>query len=97
MKEHEYIQEGWVKFTRTECKEGFIDVWTGDCIDNPNNKYKNKWNLNGFNTYMRLNGEDKWIKLGRRPVKSFLLDFKDNATAEEIFEVLTPKEWTDEI
>ena len=92
-----YIQEGWVKFTRTECKEGFIDVWTGDCADNPNNKHKNRWNLNSFKTYMRLNGEGKWIEPDRRAVKSFILDFKDFLTAEEIFKELTPEPFTDEI
>ena len=33
----EQLEEGWVKFTRIHCKEGYIDRWMGDCINNPNN------------------------------------------------------------
>ena len=31
----EWLLEGWVKFRRHNCKEGFIDVWHGDSVDNP--------------------------------------------------------------
>lgn len=55
-------QEEWVKFVRHYCKEGFIDVWCGDCADNPNNKEKRNFNLNSNETYFRLNGVGNWEK-----------------------------------
>jgi hypothetical protein len=44
----EYLQEGWVKFSRVSCVEGCIDVWYGDCAHNPNSEIKPHWNLNGL-------------------------------------------------
>ena len=50
------MQEGWVEFVRIPCKEGFIDVWHGDCAKNPNEAEKSRFNLNAFAKYFRLNG-----------------------------------------
>jgi hypothetical protein len=51
----------WVKFRTIQCGTGSIDVWTGDCINNPNNTTKNKMQLNSVTQYFRLNGKGDWI------------------------------------
>ncbi|PCJ92268.1 MAG: hypothetical protein COA50_15670 [Flavobacteriaceae bacterium] len=85
------LEEGWVKFRRFSCKEGFIDRWRGDCIDDPNLNFENKLNLNSGTTFFRLNGQDKWINqedLNRRfvnHVPEYALIF----SAKEIWEELT--------
>jgi hypothetical protein len=35
MRTPEKLQEGWVKYSRFNCTEGCIDIWSGDCADNP--------------------------------------------------------------
>lgn len=83
------LEEGWVKFTRIYCKEGFIDVWTGDAYHNPNDKVKSKWCINSFAVYVRLNGEGEWVKPKTRTIRGYIEDCKDNTTAKEIFKTLT--------
>lgn len=56
------MKEGWIDFQRIQCREGFIDRWIGDMADNPNLPTKNKWCLNAFVTYYRLNGTGEWIE-----------------------------------
>ena len=46
-----YFSEGWVKFNRIQCKEGYIDRWIGDCINNPNSISKSQLQLNSFAEY----------------------------------------------
>lgn len=52
-------QEGWVKFVRYHCEEGFIDVWTGNGLSNPNLPEPNNISA-GIKTYFRLNGIEEW-------------------------------------
>lgn len=85
---NQYMEEGWVKFFRYYCKEGFIDKWIGDCIDDPNNSSKSHINLNSFATFYRLNGKGKWVKRDNYRVDLLVL-INSNAkkcTAEEIWE-----------
>jgi len=84
----EIKQEGWVKFERFHCKEGFIDRWIGDAINNPNNKEKSLLNLNSFKTYYRLDGKGGWIessKMERSFVTSIAV-FCNNNTSKDIWE-----------
>jgi hypothetical protein len=81
--------EGWVKFQRFTCKEGYIDRWVGDCIDDPNRSTKNNIHLNTMATYFRLNGEGLWIH--RRDFNNpevYIGEFKDDYSAKEIWEIM---------
>lgn len=80
----ESIVEGWVKFSRQKCVEGFIDVWYGDCADNPNNERKSHWNLNGFATYIRLDGGE-WFPTRFRGIKGFTIEMSEVSTSKEIW------------
>ncbi len=52
----------WVKFRTIEhAGGGSVDVWRGDCINNPNNPQIQRLQLNSFATYYRLNGEGLWV------------------------------------
>jgi hypothetical protein len=53
------IKEDWVTFIRYYCKEGYIDKWMGDCIDNPNNLSKHMMRLNSTAIYYRVNNK-RW-------------------------------------
>ena len=57
----EWIKEGWVVFRRIHCKEGFIDCWIGDQINNPNNPKMSQYQVNSFTSFFRLNGETEWV------------------------------------
>lgn len=82
-------KEGWVKFTRVHCKEGFMDVWTGDALHNPNDKTENRWCINSFTVYLRLNGKGQWIESNTKSVRKHIEDCKERLSAEEIFKKLT--------
>jgi hypothetical protein len=85
----EHLEEGWVKFIRIHCKEGWIDRWIGDCINDPNNPTKNKINLNSSITYYRCNNK-KWIidkHLGGSKILT-LLTMREEFTAKEIWDEL---------
>lgn len=84
----EQLQEGWVRFKRFHCKEGVLDCWQGDRIDNPNNKEKNKMNLNSGAMYWRISG--KWIhdsEIGGKKILG-LLPKRFELTAQEIWDQL---------
>lgn len=90
MKTPERIEEGWVKFSRHNCTEGCIDIWMGDCADNPNRETKSYWNLNAFATFIRLNGEGEWYPNAfRKGVNGFTSEMSEVATSQEIWEELT--------
>jgi len=80
------LKENWYKFFRFHCKEGHIDLWSGDMANNPNNEFKSNINLNTSTYYFRLNNGD-WVN--KNEFKShFHLDFKEFCpyfTAEEIY------------
>ena len=85
----EILQEGWVKFSRYHCTEGYIDIWLGDSSDNPNRDIKSHWYLNSFNTYIRLNGEGRWFPNGyRKGVKRFTSEMGVVTTSQEIWDEL---------
>ena len=51
-----------IEFVRIPCKEGFIDMWTGDCGDDPNSQQGPGYRLNAMATYFRLNGAGEWVR-----------------------------------
>ena len=90
MKTPERIEEGWVRFSRHNCTEGCIDIWTGDCANNPNRDTKSHWNLNGFATFIRLNGEGEWIPNGyRKGVNGFTAEMSEITTSQEIWDEIS--------
>ncbi len=84
-----YLSEGWVKYYRYNCVEGFIDIWKGDSYSNPNDIEKQQLSLNSIDTYFRLNGGE-WIrrdKIFRRSTPEPLLgELSKWNTAVEIWE-----------
>ncbi len=81
------LNEGWVRFVRYYCKEGYIDRWMGDVIDDPNLPNKNQMQLNSTATYYRFNGS-KWIsdrELGRMNMLN-LLQLREGFSAQEIWD-----------
>lgn len=83
----ERLQENWVKFSRYNCIEGFIDIWRGDCADNPNKETKSRWNLNSFITYIRKDNDVSWTECNYRRggLNSFVSDMSQVATSDEIW------------
>ncbi|MCB1711585.1 MAG: hypothetical protein KDH96_03620 [Candidatus Riesia sp.] len=85
----EQLEEGWVRFKRFHCKEGVLDCWQGDSINNPNNKMKNLLSLNSHATYWRV-GNSKWVselELGGKKILN-LLPKRFELTAQEIWDEL---------
>ena len=83
----ETLKEGWVTFTRYHCKKGYLDRWTGDTNDNPNNPEKRMLNLNSFTAYWRCNN-GLWINawdLNGKDLMGLLTKRKD-FTAKEIWD-----------
>ena len=90
MKTPERIQEGWVKFSRFNCTEGCIDIWYGDCADNPNRDTASRWCLNSFATYIRLNGEGEWYPNEyRKGINGFTGEMSEITTSQEIWDELS--------
>lgn len=81
-----YLSEGWVKFNRIQCKEGYIDRWIGDCINNPNSISKSQLQLNSFAEYYRLDGE--WLPKHEfdRMFYHQILELRNQFTAQEIWD-----------
>lgn len=81
-----YLKEKWFTHIRIYCKQGFVDRWMGDCINDPNNDTKSNLQLNAIATYFRLNGKGKWIEMREiRKIYILLEQFKDIATSDEIW------------
>ncbi len=89
----EQLQEKWYTFRRIYCKEGFIDMWAGDCINDPNEDTKHNLQLNSSTTYYRLNGKGLWIYKGdlKNMSKMICGDYTIHFTANEIWEFVQPK------
>lgn len=88
----EKLSEGWVDFYRYHCKEGFIDRWMGDCINDPNNPTKHNMQLNTVASYWRCDG-GKWVsdrEIGRNEMFP-LLQMGEVFTAQEIWNELLIK------
>ena len=81
----EQLQEGWIKFTRWYCKEGYLDRWIGDSINNPNNENQHQMCLNSMVSYWRCGGE--WVN-SKELSKNILslLDLREDFTAKEIWD-----------
>lgn len=80
-----YLKEKWYTYLRVYCKEGFIDRWLGDSINNPNNDSQCKWQLNSFSTFWRLNNGD-WVEtMSVKNIQKLLMEFKNVSTADEIW------------
>ena len=90
MKTPERIEERWVKFSRFNCTEGCIDIWMGDCADNPNRDTQSNWMLNSFVTFIRLNGEGEWYPNGyRKGVNGFTSEMSEVSTSQEIWDEIS--------
>jgi hypothetical protein len=74
------MKEGWVEFIRFQCLEGYIDVWIGDVIDNPNLPEKNRMHLNATTKYFRLN-TGEWIR-DRKFHPGFFIALRNAAETE---------------
>jgi hypothetical protein len=87
MKKSEELTEGWVKFTRLYCTEGYIDKWRGDSINDPNRTFKHKMCVNSTSTYWRCN-DSEWVHDGEIRVSSIdhLIDVIGLFTAVEIWD-----------
>lgn len=51
-----------IDFVRIPCQQGFIDMWIGDCADDPNRQHGPGYHLNATATYFRLNGTGEWVR-----------------------------------
>lgn len=92
----EKLEEGWVKFTRYNCTDGCIDIWTGDCVDNPNNDNKSRLNLNAFATFVRLNGNGRWYPNDyRKGIRGFTMEMCQVATSVEIWNEISKYNYED--
>ena len=90
MKKPERIEEKWFTFSRHNCTEGCIDIWTGDSGHNPNSDVRPIWNLNSFRTYIRLNGEGEWYSNEyRKGINGFTAEMSEITTSQEIWEELS--------
>jgi len=90
---NEQLEEGWVKFMRVHCKEGWLDRWMGDCINDPNKPTKHQMQLNSFACYWRCNN-GAWVsdrEIGRSEIHT-LLEMGEEFTAKEIWEELLRRE-----
>lgn len=76
----ERLTEKWFTFIRFYCKEGHIDMWSGDSGHDPNQDTKPSFNLNSSITYFRLNGEGEWVS--KNDLKGL---FEDINTYYEVF------------
>ena len=75
-----YRQERWFHFRRKKFKEGFIDVWTGDCGHSPNCISKPNFNLNSNTQYFRLNGIGEW-----KNTDEFLYGFTHTFSCDRLY------------
>ncbi len=82
----ETIKEGWLKFTRFHCKEGYIDRWIGDANDDPNSIVESSLKLNLTAQYYRCNG-GVWIlsECFNRHFLNNISNLKSHFSADEIF------------
>lgn len=87
------LSEKWYDFIRYYCKEGYIDIWSGDLANNPNNEKKNTINLNTSSHYFRLN-DSEWISGYENFKKHFnieLVELYQDFSAEEIWNAYKTK------
>ncbi len=87
MATYERLQEGWVKFTRFYCKEGWIDQWVGDCADDPNRPIKSFYSLNAFSTCWRAKGTKWFPELNKGHLHIKLDKYAQEYTSDEIWQV----------
>jgi hypothetical protein len=83
----EHLSEKWYKFIRFHCKEGYIDVWSGDSYNDPNNDEKGYFNLNTTSYYVRLN-DGIWLSEYENFKRGFhleLIELHQEFTAQEIW------------
>lgn len=86
----ETLEEGWVKFRRFNCKEGYIDIWMGDSINDPNRQHKHQMQLNSITQYFRLNSGE-WFHSSNFIGSSiiYIQEFRHDHKANEIFECIS--------
>ena len=92
----EYKIEGWVGFVRMYTTDGFIDKWTGDSSNDPNNKNISNIHFNSFQTYYRLNENGKWVNKDRfspkRNLTAYITEVGELYSADEIWYTSIDKE-----
>ena len=80
------LSEGWVKFRRYKCKQGYIDKWVGDCINNPNSETESKMQLNSFAEYYRFNNTEWYSKHSfKNNFFKSMIEEREFFSSEEIF------------
>ena len=84
------MKEGWVEFNRIPCKEGYIDVWTGDQAHNPNNDTHSQIVLNAFAQYYRADFSANWIHQSQFTphIGEAMRQLKDTLTSKELWDVI---------
>ncbi len=85
--EREWLEERWYKFYRAPCLDGYIDIWQGDMINNPNNDNKHLLSLNSSASYFRLN-DRPWLNDSSfvRGFKFDMLELAPGFPAQEIWD-----------
>jgi hypothetical protein len=87
MLDKEQKKEGNIIFTRYYCKEGYIDVYTGDVANNPNHSIPTNMKLNSVRTYYRCN-ESNWLTsfhlINFSKIMEFL-EIREYFTADDIW------------
>src|SRR3972149_5088906 len=82
----EHLKESWVEFIRIYCKEGFLDRWVGDSINNPNLSHAKPFNINAIVTYWRLNGTSPWFREMNKDFTGTVFLMADDHTSEKIWQ-----------
>lgn len=88
----EQLQEGWVNFTRIYCKDGYLDRWMGDSINNPNSSKKHQIQINSTVCFWRCNNSE-WISQRNLGGDKILerIQFSKDFTAKEIWDSVLKK------
>jgi hypothetical protein len=81
----EILDEKWFTFRRVHFTEGFIDVWFGDCADDPNQEESQEEKTFINTAYYRLNGEGHWESKRKFLSMSAEMNEGFNSTAEEVW------------
>lgn len=77
--------EKWYSFKRIFLDKGFIDVWIGNSMDDPNEEFASS-DMTFFNhVFYRLDGNDPWIS---SEMFDGMMDFirnNDGMTSDEVW------------
>ena len=87
MKNSENLEEGWVHFNRIYCKKGYIDVWTGSKINDPNDFNKYRTSEEETCTYVRFDFGIEWIHEGEFKEEYFksIIEYSENENSMYVY------------